>query len=278
MPPNSQGMTALLGLNLASLVTLGDWGSPDHLHPLIEAKKRAFAVRDARLSDPAFAAVDTATLLSPEFAREHWADYDPGVATSGGETNEGDTVYLCAVDRDGNAASIIQSIYMGFGSGVVVAGACIVLPAWGLYRRLAEGHPYSFAGDKRTLSTLMPGMLYRDGALWGPVGTQGGDAQAQVHLQLVTDLVDFGMEPQAAIEAPRWVAGGGASDPATLVTLEAGFPAATRQGLIAKGHTVRVTGRFDRDMGHAQMILRDPETGLLRGGADPRADGAALGL
>ncbi len=278
MPPNSQGMTALLGLNLASLVSLGEWGTADHLHPLIEAKKRAFAVRDARLSDPAFAEIDTETLLSPEFARDQWADYDPDTATDGGTSREGDTVYLCAVDRDGNAASIIQSIYMGFGSGVVVPGMGIVLQNRGAYFRLADGHPNSFAGGKRTLHTLMPGMLYRDGALWGPIGAQGGDAQAQVHLQLVTDLVDYGMEPQAAIEAPRWVAGGGTSDPATLVTLETGFPDATRHDLAAKGHTVRVVERFNRDMGHAQMILRDPASGLLQGGADPRADGAALGF
>jgi gamma-glutamyltranspeptidase len=143
---------------------------------------------------------------------------------------------------------------------------------------LEDGHPNSFAGGKRTLHTLMPGMLYRDGDLWGPIGTQGGDAQAQVHLQLVTDLVDFGMEPQEAIEAPRWVAGGGPGQPPTLVTVEEGIADETRKGLSGFGHDVEVTGRFDATMGHAQIILRDPSTGLLRGGADPRADGAALGL
>ncbi len=278
MPPNSQGMTALLSLNLAKQVSLGEWGSSAHLHPLIEAKKRAFAVRDARLGDPEFAAIDVDYLLSDAYAEDVWADYDPARASGGGPTAQGDTVYLCAVDRDGNAASMIQSIYMAFGSGVVVPGTGIVLQNRGAYFRLEDGHPNSFAGGKRTLHTLMPGMLYRGGDLWGPIGTQGGDAQAQVHLQLVTDLVDFGMEPQEAIEAPRWVAGGGPNDPPTLVTVEEDIADETRKGLSGFGHIVEVTGRFDATMGHAQIILRDPSTGLLRGGADPRADGAALGL
>ena len=278
MPPNSQGMTALLSLNLAKHVTLGEWGSTAHLHPLIEAKKRAFAVRDARLGDPEFAAIDVDHLLSDAYTNELWADYDPARASDGGPAAHGDTVYLCAVDRDGNAASMIQSIFMDFGSGIVVPGTGIVLQNRGAYFQLEDGHPNSFAGGKRTLHTLMPGMLYRDGNLWGPIGTQGGDAQAQVHLQLVTDLVDFGMEPQEAIEAPRWVAGGGPGDPLTLVTVEDGISAETRQGLRGLGHVVEGTRRFDGSMGHAQMILRDPATGLLRGGADPRADGAALGF
>lgn len=278
MPPNSQGMTALLSLNMASQVSLGEWGSSAHLHPLIEAKKRAFAVRDTRLGDPAFAAIDVDHLLSDAYARELWADYDPAQALGGGPSAHGDTVYLCAVDRDGNAASMIQSIFMDFGSGVVVPGTGIVLQNRGAYFRLEDGHPNSFAGGKRTLHTLMPGMLYRDGDLWGPIGTQGGDAQAQVHLQLVTDLIDFGMEPQEAIEAPRWLAGGGPDDPPAMVTVEEGISTETREGLGALGHVVTGTGRFDPKFGHAQMILRDPSTGLLRGGADPRADGAALGL
>jgi gamma-glutamyltranspeptidase/glutathione hydrolase len=120
-------------------------------------------------------------------------------------------------------------------------------------------------------------MLFRDGRLLGPIGTQGGDAQAQVHLQLITNLVDYEMSPQAAIEAPRWVAGGGPDDDPRLVGLEARFPASTVDGLRAKGHVVSVTDDWDVTFGQAQMILRDDATGLLQGGADPRADGVALG-
>ena len=123
----------------------------------------------------------------------------------------------------------------------------------------------------------MPAMLLRDGRLVGPIGTQGGDAQAQVHLQLVTNLADHALDPQEAIEAPRWLAGGGPGDDPATVTLEARFPDATFAGLAARGHAVRRTGAWDANFGHAQMILRDAQTGLLRGGADPRADGLALG-
>jgi gamma-glutamyltranspeptidase/glutathione hydrolase len=120
-------------------------------------------------------------------------------------------------------------------------------------------------------------MLLRDGQLLGPIGTQGGDAQAQVHLQLITNLIDFGFEPQAAIEAPRWVAGGGPGSDPRLIALEGRFPDATFADLQRRGHTVVRTAHWDVHFGHAQMILRDLESGLLRGGADPRADGVALG-
>ena len=124
----------------------------------------------------------------------------------------------------------------------------------------------------------MPGMLLRDGELVGPIGTQGGDAQAQVHLQLITNLVDYGMDPQQATEAPRWVAGGGVGSDPRLVGLEARFPDASFAELERRGHLVQRTSPWDIHFGHAQMILRDRETGLLMGGADPRADGVALGL
>ena len=158
MPPNSQGMTALLSLNLAKQVSLGDWGTSAHLHPLIEAKKRAFSVRDARLGDPEFAAIDVDHLLSDAYARELWADYDPARASGGGPAAHGDTVYLCAVDRDGNAASMIQSILHGLRVGHRRAGdgdrapePGSILPAGGgppeLLRR-REAHPaHPDAGD-----------------------------------------------------------------------------------------------------------------------------------
>lgn len=276
-PPNSQGLTALIELNLVEQANLGPWGSADHLHPLIEAKKLAFAVRDAELTDPAFRQIDTARLTSKAFARNLWAAYDPLRAGTGQFALAGDTVYLCAVDRDGNAASLIQSVYLAFGSGVIADDTGIILQCRGAYFSLEDDHPNRLEGGKRTLHTLMPGMLLRDGQLLGPIGTQGGDAQAQVHLQLITNLVDFGLNPQAAIEAPRWVASGGPGSDPRLVALEGRFPDATFADLARRGHAVLRTAHWDVHFGHAQMILRDPETGLLRGGADPRADGVALG-
>lgn len=277
-PPNSQGMTALVELNLAEQVAApATWGSADHLHPLIEAKKLAFAVRDRYVSDPAFVSIDTDRLTSKAYAAALWRSYDPAVAGTGTLTEAGDTVYLCAVDGDGNAASIIQSVYLDFGSGVVADDTGIVLQCRGAYFSLDENHVNRLEGGKRTIHTLMPGMLLRDGELLGPIGTQGGDAQAQVHLQLITNLIDYGMEPQAAIEAPRWVAGGGPGSDLRLVGLESRFPEQTFVDLERRGHVVQRTSAFDVHFGHAQMILRDQETGLLRGGADPRADGVALG-
>ncbi|MDP9364448.1 MAG: gamma-glutamyltransferase [Chloroflexota bacterium] len=276
LPPNSQGLTALLALNLVAPSAVPTaWGSAEHLHPWIEAKKIAFAVRDGMLSDPGFVPVDTDRLLSREFAADLWRAYDPARAAAGTPSLPGDTVYLCAVDRDGNAASLIQSIYMAFGSGVVAGGTGVVLQNRGSYFSLADDHPNRLEGGKRTLHTLMPGMLLRDGRLLGPFGTQGGDAQAQVQTQLVANVVDHGLDPQAAIDAPRWIAGGATP---TAVALESRFPAATFTGLAARGHDVAAAGEWDAGFGHAQMILIDEERGVLLGGADPRADGVAFGL
>ncbi len=121
----------------------------------------------------------------------------------------------------------------------------------------------------------MPSMLLRHGALHGSIGTQGGDAQAQIQMQLIANLVDFGMEPQEAIEAPRWIADG--TDGGRGVTVEQGFPEGTIAGLATRGHEMTLVDGWNPNAGHAQMILIDPQTGVLKGGADPRADGAALG-
>jgi len=277
MPPNSQGLTALLGLNLIQQATpSGSWGAALHLHPMIEATKLAFAVRDRELADPRLIPIDTDRLLSTDFAADLWRSFDPKRAMIGAPQRVGDTVFVCAVDRDGNAASLIQSIYQGFGSRVVADNTGVLLHNRGSYFSLKPGHPNELAGGKRPLHTLMPAMLLRDGELLGPIGTQGGDAQAQVLMQLVSNLIDFDTDPQEAIEAPRWLAGGRDDLDGTLVKLEAHFDLAAVAGLRALGHTVEATHAWDVDFGHAQMILRDA-TGLLRGAADPRADGAAIG-
>lgn len=275
LPPNSQGLTSLIGLNLVEQVALPEsWGSADHLHPLIEAKKLSFAVRDQLLTDPDFAPIDTAKLASKSFATELWRTYDSARAMTGIPAIDGDTVYLCAVDRDGNAASLIQSLYMSFGSAVVAGDTGITLQNRGSYFSLDAGHVNRLEGGKRTLHTLMPAMLLRDGRLLGPIGTQGGDAQAQIHLQLIPDLVDYGFDPQQAIDAPRWLSGGGGS---LAVALEASIPDETERDLATRGHLVSRVQDWDPTFGHAQMILRDGERGHLTGGADPRADGLALG-
>lgn len=280
LPPNSQGVTALLGLNMIQPVDLGEtWGTIDHVHPLIEAKKLAFAVRDRTLGDPRYTSIDTAELLSEEFAADLWRRYDPLECLGGSPSLAGDTVAICAVDRDGNAVSLIQSIYQAFGSGILAGETGVILQNRGSYFTLEADRPNAFEPGKRPLHTLMPAMLVRNGELVGPMGTQGGDAQAQVHLQLITDLVDFGMfeNPAAAIAAPRWIAGGSvASDPRT-VQLESRFPSELAGELVRRGHVPEWTEAWNPAAGHAQLIIRDQARGLLLGAADPRADGAALG-
>ena len=280
-PPNSQGITALIELNLAERVAPDrTWGSAAHLHPLVEAKKIAFDVRNRTLTDPDFAEIDVPRLVSKPYAEELWRRYDPERAGTGQPDGDADTVAICVVDGDGNAAAMIQSQYMGFGSGIMADGTGIMLQNRGGYFSLDDAHPNRLEPGKRTLHTLMPGMLYRNGQLAGPLVTQGGDAQAQVHLQLVTSLVDYDLwdNPQFVLDLPRWVSGGDRDEPDTLLQMEERFEPETVAELTRMGHTVQTIAPFASNVGLAQLILRDPETGLLRGASDCRADGVALGL
>jgi gamma-glutamyltranspeptidase/glutathione hydrolase len=275
-PPNSQGITSLIGLGLLGMENpSGEFGAADDIHAQIEAKKRAFSVRDFRLGDPRFVDIDTDELLSRPFLKSLWSDYDPRSISTGQADRAGDTVYLCAVDRDGLAVSLIQSMYQAFGSGIADPETGIILHNRGSYFSLNSDSPNVLEPGKRPLHTLMPAMLLRDGDLLGPVGTQGGDVQAQVHIQLIADLIDYGMEPQEAIDAPRWISGG-ANGP-NEVLLEHGLADKAISGLAERGHGVTIIDAWNGGAGHAQMIMRDPDTGELVGGADPRADGLAVG-
>jgi gamma-glutamyltranspeptidase / glutathione hydrolase len=274
MPPNSQGIAALLGLRMAEREAIDPaaWGSARNLHPFVEAASRAYAVRNAEVTDPHTHPVDLETLLSDESIDQLWQDYSPDSASTAPGNDPGDTVYLCAVDRDGNAVSQIQSLFGAFGSCVVAEGTGILLQNRGSSFSLDPSHVNVLAGGKRTMHTLMPSMLFDGDTLRGPIGTQGGDAQALINMQLVSNLVDYGMEPQAAIEAPRWLTGtdGG-------LVMEGGFPDGTIQGMASRGHQVTLIDAWNSGAGHAQMVLIDPDSGVLMGGADPRADGSAAG-
>ncbi|HEU0164100.1 MAG TPA: gamma-glutamyltransferase [Thermomicrobiales bacterium] len=279
IPPNSQGVTVQIALKLIEGIDLRSltWGSADHIHPLVEARKRAYAVRDAKFGDPRFIDIDLGTLLSDSAIANLWADYNPELAAAGPYTIAGDTVYLCAVDRDGNAVSLIQSLFSNFGSAVVAGDTGIILQNRGSFFSLVEGSPNELLPGKRTLHTLMPNMLMKDDRLFGPIGTQGGDPQAQINLQLMTNVIDFGMEPQVAIESPRWISGGPGGTLPYQLLLESGFPDSTPALLGARGHEITLIGPWNPDAGHAQMILVDEARGVLQGGADPRADGTADG-
>ncbi|HEU5347472.1 MAG TPA: gamma-glutamyltransferase, partial [Ktedonobacterales bacterium] len=189
----------------------------------------------------------------------------------------GDTIYLCAADSDGNAVSLIQSNYMGFGSGLVVDGAGIVLQNRGAYFSLNPEAANALAPSKRTLHTLIPSLAMRDGRPAMVFGTMGGDGQPATHLQVYTAVARFGLNIQAAIEMPRWVHGAEAQGEGEVVRVESRFPAATLSGLRARGHEVREIGPWDSMVGHAQGIVIDTENGVFHGGADPRAEGIAAG-
>jgi len=243
----------------------------------VEAKKLAFADRASYLTDPAFMRVDPSALIDPDYLAKRRKLIDPERAQAsvdpGGFT--GDTIYLCAADRDGNVVSLIQSNYMGFGSGVVVDDTGIVLQNRGAYFSLNPNAANALAPSKRTLHTLIPSMALRDGKPAIVFGTMGGDGQAQTHLQVYTALARFGLNMQEALEMPRWVHGT-AGNEETLV-VEGRFPQATLDVLRQRGHVIQVQVPWTSMMGHAHGITFDASNGVMHGGSDPRAEGVAAG-
>jgi gamma-glutamyltranspeptidase/glutathione hydrolase len=207
LPPNSQGVAALEALNILEDVDLGPSGSASREHVLIEAMKLALADRNAYVSDPDHMRLSASELASKEWARRRRADIDPDRASapSTGRAAVGGTIYLCAADADGMLVSLIQSNYVGFGSGVCVPGWGINLQNRGAYFSLDPAHINAVAPRKRTMHTLMPAMAFRDGRPWLVFGSMGGDGQAQTHVQFLSHVVDDGTNVQDAIDAPRWV-------------------------------------------------------------------------
>jgi gamma-glutamyltranspeptidase/glutathione hydrolase len=250
-----------------------DWGNASTIHAMIEAARRGYRIRDQYVTDPEHMTVESGDLLADDLLDELWSDFDPDSASGDVPGNPADTVYLCAVDADGNAVSFIQSLYGAFGSGIVGGDTGIVLQNRGAWFSLDENHINVLAGGKRTLHTLMASMLFEGERLRGVFGTQGGDAQGQIQIQLASNVIDHGLDPQAAIEAPRWI-----GLPGGEVQLEAGLPEGTAQRLSARGHRITIVDPWNPAAGHSQMIMIDPESGVLMGGADPRADGSAAGL
>jgi gamma-glutamyltranspeptidase/glutathione hydrolase len=188
---------------------------------------------------------------------------------SPGKPNAGGTVYLCAADADGMMVSYIQSNYAGFGSGVVVPGKGIALHNRGYGFTLEDGHPNQLAPGKRPFHTIIPGFLLRDGEAVGPFGVMGGFMQAQGHAQVIVNTIDYGMNPQAALDAPRWRWNAGKD-----ITVEADTDAAIVEGLRARGH--EVTCQNDVSFGKGQIIWKLAGGGYVAG-TDKRADGAAVG-
>jgi gamma-glutamyltranspeptidase len=294
LPPNTQGFAALQILALLDGFDVAGWGdgSAHYYHHMAEVVKLAFADRDGWLADPDFIDIPLDRLLSPDYVRERRALIDPeraremaavepGVAPPGGGRGRGqaggDTCYFCVVDDRGMAVSAIQSIYHAFGSGFVAGDTGVLLQNRGVAFELDAAHPNALEPGKRPAHTLIPAMLLRDGAPYLVYGTMGGEGQPQTHAALVTRVVDFGYDVQRAIEAPRWVMGRTWGAPSRDLWLEGRIGDHVARELARRGQPVRTVADWDEMMGHAQAIRVDREHGLLKGGADPRGDGVALG-
>ncbi len=284
-PPPSQGVSVLQALRLVEPWDIGalPFLGPDHVHLLVQAKQIAFHDRDRLVADPEFAPVPVERLLSRAYADERRALMDaeralPWDRVPSSGTLTGDTVYVAAVDAAGNAVSLIQSLYFGFGSGVVAGRTGVVLQNRGAYFSLDPAHPNRLEPGKRPLHTLIASLAFKDGRLWQVVGCMGADGQPQIHLQVYTGLIDFGLDIQQAVEAPRWLAGRFAlGDAREVLNLEGRFAPATIAELARRGHEVNRWEAWNELAGHAHGITIDPETGARVGGADPRSDGAAIG-
>ncbi len=280
LPPNTQGVTALQMLALTDDLPLGESPlAPETVHLAVEAKKLAFADRDAYLTDPEAMTIAPESLLAREHLAKRRALLDPTRAAPSVAPGifDGDTIYLCAADADGNVVSLIQSNYSGFGSGLVVEGTGIALHNRGAYFSLDPAAANALAPGKRTLHTLIPSLALRDGRPALAFGTMGGDGQPQTHLQVYTALQRYSLGIQAAIELPRWIQGVEPRGEPERLRLEGRFPPATVQALRTLGHRVEVLAPWDRLMGYAQGIVVDHERGVYVGGSDPRAEGIAAG-
>ena len=279
IPPNGQGLTALLALNILEgfdLSTLSAQPSR-YYHTMIEAMKIAFADRNRYIADPGFAKVPVAELLSKSYAVKRRGLINSEKALDSvppGDLNLGsDTTYLSVVDKDGNAVSFINSLFDAFGSGVVAGDTGIVLQNRGTGFSLDPDHPNRLEPGKRPFHTIIPAMVFKDGQLFMSFGVMGGAIQPQGHVQVLVNIIDVGMDLQEALDAPRFRFMTGKN-----VLFEDELTAPVIEKLIAMGH-VRATppGVLRSSMGGGQAIMIDPATKTLMGASDPRKDGMALG-
>ncbi len=281
-PPQSQGIAAQMMLNLMQQFPLRDWGlhSPRALHVMIEAKKLAYADMLAAVGDPHFSKVPVAEMLDPHRAAARAKlismekanatvepDKLPGITDSKGS----DTIYLCVADKYGNVVSLIQSNYMGFGSGVVPKDCGFMLHNRGALFTLKPGQPNTLAGRKRPLHTIIPGIMQKDGVTIG-FGIMGGWNQAQAHAQFVSHIADHGLTIQQALEAGRFTKG---TFTGNDVQVEATVPELARAVLTVLGHEITVVAPRSSTFGFGQAVMTTPQR-VQSGASDPRHDGTAM--
>lgn len=295
MPPNSQGIAALIALNVLTELGARGWpglpadvsldaGAPlaaDRVHGQLEALKVAWSERDRCVADPERELCDVDALVEPGHAAALAERLDPDRAGrfTPASPSGGGTIFLCAADADGCMVSLIESNWMGFGSGIMGGETGVMLQNRGNYFSLDPAHPNHLAPGARTLHTLTPMMLLRDGRPWVALGSMGGDGQPQFMMQLVNALVDDDLDAQQAVDRPRFVAEvEGRGQPLREVAIEEdGVTPELLDGLRRRGHEVRAIEARTPAVGWAQVIRREPD-GTYTGGADPRADSLADGV
>jgi gamma-glutamyltranspeptidase/glutathione hydrolase len=272
IPPNGQGLTALAMLNILENFDLAglDPDGPERFHLVLEAARLGYAIRDAHIADPAHMRITAKDLLDKSFAKKLAALIDTRKRTPlpAAPTPGGDTIYLTVVDRDRMAVSFINSLYSYFGFGLCTEKTGIMLNNRGSCFTLAAGHPNEFGPGKRPMHTIIPALAMRGGRADMTFGVMGAHYQPMGHVQIATNMVDYGMDVQQAIDAPRFFFEGGQS------VVERGTPAATIEGLKARGHDVAIA---PTPWGGGQTVKIDWERGVLIAGSDPRKDGCALG-
>ena len=285
LPPNGQGTAALQMLNILEGYDLSSMGynSPEYVHTFLEAKKLAYEDRAKYYADPDFVSIPIKTLISKDYAEERRKLIDENQAAlsyDAGELKNGDTIYLTVADKDGNMVSLIQSNFRGMGSGMTPPGLGFVLQDRGELFSLEEGHNNVYEPHKRPFHTIIPAFVMKDGKPYISFGLMGGGMQPQGHVQIVVNMIDFGMNLQEAGDAPRihhssdsQPTGGKMTDGGE-VNLESGFPEETIRKLMRMGHTiVPAIGPF----GGYQAIMYDAENGVYYGASESRKDGQAAG-
>lgn len=267
IPPNGQGLVALMALNILKGFAFGEKETVDTYHKQIEAMKLAFADGFRYITQQDKMSVTVEELLSDRYADERRRLIGERALTpEPGDPRSSGTVYLATADGEGNMVSFIQSNYMGFGSGIVVPGTGIALQNRGHNFSLDPAHDNRLEPGKKTYHTIIPGFLTKDGKAVGPFGVMGGFMQPQGHVQVVMNTIDFHLNPQAALDAPRWQWLEGKT-----VEVERHFPEHIALALEQKGHQIK-WGSFSSNFGRGQIIWRD-ENGVLIGGTDMRTDG-----
>ena len=288
LPPNSQGIAALQMLNLLEPYDFSKipWGSSEHIHRFVEAKKLAYEDRAKYYADPAFAKIPVQELISKAYAAERHKLIDPDRAASRVEAGnpalkQGDTIYLTVADEEGNMVSLIQSNYRGFGSGMVPDGLGFMFQDRGELYSLTDGQNNTYAPHKRPFQTIIPAFVTKDGQPFMSFGVMGGAFQPMGHVQIIMNMIDFGMNPQEAGDAPR-IDHDGSSEPtgermvdSGEIRLESGYPYETIRELMRRGHNV---GYGLGGYGGYQAIMYDAKNKVYHGATESRKDGQAAGF